>query len=705
MKNLFLIIMAACTLPILATANVNNIVTTQRGQVLQVPDSKLSNVIVSGCIAEMNKNGETTPAPVPYKNNMQQQTANGQASLIPVTLKAEGQLLEVVCSYYLMDRNNYTYGSFNSESITIMVPESGSDVLISAPVENALYMLVYHIDPTVSTEVRCNLADATNYIGFRPKDTNGELLTWPVCENTSDGGVSYIREGNIVNGGAMTIIHNKTQRISTYLLYSYPYIPSTFANTDIYFGDIYTNLTESDSDYVFTNSTILEKNDGNIYTTGICTTPLSGNNTISNDYTNYACYNPVIEPSPAYDSYDRENNNMISVGNYYNGGFLVGFGEIDTDFAKVWSSGNNAKDTDYHWGINYELYETDSHHTSTPYYIRENDENIIGYNPMEPLFGKCINSESFLNYTPSQLRQNYGSGPAYTGIYNLMLYMPEYNMAASEYTYSSGGLLGDKRHADVLSAKVSATYNGETIVEECKATELNKKMESWYGQQNPAGILDFTYKNSNYTLDNIGGETTTILHIDMTREDLTAPTLSGIQVRDANGNVGYSFESPENARLYLSTIDLNYNESTGNFDNFTAPESAKVEYSLHGNNQWTELPTTQIGYELDECCGFIFETDLSTISISENNTLYDLRITLGDASGNTMTETITPCLKFSSTGAVDATKASLQKEVREIIYFDLTGRRVVNPTDGIYIQSIKYVDNDVENRKVVIKNR
>ena len=230
-------------------------------------------------------------------------------------------------------------------------------------------------------------------------------------------------------------------------------------------------------------------------------------------------------------------------------------------------------------------------------------------------------------------------------------------------------------------------------------------MESCYGQQNPAGILDFTYKNSNYTLDNIGGETTTILHIDMTREDLTAPTLSGIQVRDANGNVGYSFESPENARLYLSTIDLNYNENTGNFDNFTAPESAKVEYSLHGNNQWTELPTTQIGYELDECCGFIFETDLSTISISENNTLYDLRITLGDASGNTMTETITPCLKFSSTGAVDATKASLQKEVREIIYFDLTGRRVVNPTDGIYIQSIKYVDNDVENRKVVIKNR
>ena len=187
-----------------------------------------------------------------------------------------------------MDRNNYTYGSFDSESITIMVPESGSDVLIRATVENALYMLVYHIDPTVSTEVRCNLADATNYIGFRPKDTNGELLTWPVCENTSDGGVSYIREGNIVNGGAMTIIYNKTQRIATYLLYSYPYIPSTFANTDIYFGDIYTNLTESDSDYVFTNSTILEKNDGNIYTTGICTTPLSGNNTISNDYTNYS---------------------------------------------------------------------------------------------------------------------------------------------------------------------------------------------------------------------------------------------------------------------------------------------------------------------------------------------------------------------------------------------------------------------------------
>lgn len=190
--------MAVCALPILATANVNNIVTTQRGQVLQVPDSKLSNVIVSGCIAEMNKNGETTPAPVPYKNNMQQQTANGQASLVPVTLKAEGQLLEVVCSYYLMDRNNYTYGSFDSESITIMVPESGSDVLISASIENALYLLVYHIDPTVSTEVKCNLADATNYIGFRPKDINGELLTWPVGENTSNGGVSYTREGNIV---------------------------------------------------------------------------------------------------------------------------------------------------------------------------------------------------------------------------------------------------------------------------------------------------------------------------------------------------------------------------------------------------------------------------------------------------------------------------------------------------------------------------
>ncbi len=705
MKNLFLIIMAVCALPILATANVKNIVTTQRGQVLQVPDTKLSDVIVCGSVIEMNKNGEITPTPISYKNNKQQQPANRQANLIPVTLKAEGQLLEVSWSYYLMNRDNYTSGSFNRESITIMVPESGSDVLISASIENALYLLVYHIDPTVSTEVKCNLADATNYIGFRPKDINGELLTWPVGENTSNGGVSYTREGNIVNGGVMSIIYNKAQLISTYLLYSYPYIPSSFANPDIYFGDIYTNLTENDSDYIFTNSTILEKNDGNIYTTGICTTPLSGNNTLSNDYTNYACYNPVIEPSPAYETYTRESNNMISVGNYYNGGFLVGFGEVDTDFAKVWSSGNNTKDHNYHWGINYELYETDIYHTSTPFYIRENNENIIGYNPMEPLFGKCIDSKSFLNYTPSQLRQNYGSGPAYIGIYNLMLYMPEYNMAASEYTYSSGGLLGDKRHADVLSSTVSATYNGETIVEECKVSELNKKMESWYTKQNPAGILDFTYKNRNYTLDNIGGETTTILHIDMTQEDLTAPTLSGILVRDADGSVGYAFEKPDGAKLYLSTIDLNYNEITGNFDNYTAPESVKVEYSFHGNNQWTELSTTQIGYELDECFGFIYETDLSAISISETNSLYDLRITLSDASGNTMTETINPCLKFSSTGDVDAINASLQKEVREIIYFDLTGRQVINPTDGIYIQSIKYIDNSTENRKIVIKDK
>lgn len=57
----------------------------------------------------------------------------------------------------------------------------------------------------------------------------------------------------------MSIIYNKAQLISTYLLYSYPYIPSYFANPDIYFGDIYTNLTENDSDYIFTNSTILEK--------------------------------------------------------------------------------------------------------------------------------------------------------------------------------------------------------------------------------------------------------------------------------------------------------------------------------------------------------------------------------------------------------------------------------------------------------------
>ena len=89
MKNLFLIIMAVCALPILATANVKNIVTTQRGQVLQVPDTKLSDVIVCGSVIEMNKNGEITPTPISYKNNKQQQPANRQANLIPVTLKAE----------------------------------------------------------------------------------------------------------------------------------------------------------------------------------------------------------------------------------------------------------------------------------------------------------------------------------------------------------------------------------------------------------------------------------------------------------------------------------------------------------------------------------------------------------------------------------------------------------------------------------------
>ena len=59
--------------------------------------------------------------------------------------------------------------------------------------------------------------------------------------------------------------------------------------------------------------------------------------------------------------------------------------------------------------------------------------------------------------------------------------------------------------------------------------------------------------------------------------------------------------------------------------------------------------------------------------------------------------------KVSSATAIRDINSAAESKTVSTDYFDLSGRRVLMPSGGIYIKSVKTRDGQVHNQKVVLK--
>ena len=118
-----------------------------------------------------------------------------------------------------------------------------------------------------------------------------------------------------------------------------------------------------------------------------------------------------------------------------------------------------------------------------------------------------------------------------------------------------------------------------------------------------------------------------------------------------------------------------------------APAEIVVEYAPNATSEWEALEVkADEAYNFLPGWGCYYSTSLKGVTRNSANKLYDLRLTMKGSNGEYAIQTVSPAFSISkelSIGAIDS-----ESSISETIYYDLSGRRVMNPVrGGIYIRT------------------
>ncbi len=175
--------------------------------------------------------------------------------------------------------------------------------------------------------------------------------------------------------------------------------------------------------------------------------------------------------------------------------------------------------------------------------------------------------------------------------------------------------------------------------------------------------------------------------------DYFPPSITHLLTRDNENVLTDRFDSADEGYVEFYAADFYWNTdwSLGQY-NFlesrcrpVAPEKMKVEYAPYGGSVFNELPCTEVQEKyFYPRYGNYYTVPLDGVTASSSNGWFDLRISLEDETGNTHVQTISPAFKINNLiGSVNYIEGA---DYSEPLYFDLTGRQVLNPTDGVYIR-------------------
>ena len=221
---------------------------------------------------------------------------------------------------------------------------------------------------------------------------------------------------------------------------------------------------------------------------------------------------------------------------------------------------------------------------------------------------------------------------------------------------------------------------------------------------NPGGIYEVEFSNENIMVDEEYGYNLTTLHIDMAQADHVAPTLTMLQLRDADGIVSDRFDSAKGCQVRLSAGDFTYcpYQNREDWGWFTCQPLSRVTvaYAPRNTEQWHGLSAVeQPEYYMMPGFGHYYEADLSGIGVEEENSWFDLKIRVTDTSGNWQEQLISPAFKVAQTQEAVTGIHSVSENDEQIINsksahskgFNLQGQRVADNFKGIVISNGKKV--------------
>lgn len=140
---------------------------------------------------------------------------------------------------------------------------------------------------------------------------------------------------------------------------------------------------------------------------------------------------------------------------------------------------------------------------------------------------------------------------------------------------------------------------------------------------------------------------------DTTREKYCPPMVSRWQLR--NGNKAPSSVIENGSVILLDVTDSDNDEN-----------DVKCDYAVSGTDNWKELPVQKTADS------GIYKADLSTISATEKESIYDLRFRLSDKAGNSAVQTIEGAMTYSS-------QSGISSPVTDNVDITVSGNSIIAP--------------------------
>lgn len=174
--------------------------------------------------------------------------------------------------------------------------------------------------------------------------------------------------------------------------------------------------------------------------------------------------------------------------------------------------------------------------------------------------------------------------------------------------------------------------------------------------------------------------------------DFIPPVLTFLGMHDTKGNLTDRFDTASDGTVefYAGDFYFDFNWSLTEYENYprymcrTIP-SVKVEYAPYQTDNFAELTVTEVPEKyFYPGWGNYYTVPLKNVSAKSANAWFDLRISLEDEAGNTHVQTLSPAFRVNDASGVETVYSDTDS--REAVYYDMMGRRIVNPADGIFIE-------------------
>ena len=567
-----------------------------------------------------------------------------------------------------------------------------------------------NIQQDTTIEINASEANAFDIKAYNPDGVKFELNEYEYI----DGERVCVKEGNIdtcfVCGGLLRKTDMFLIRpINGEYQGQYPYIND--------FGE----------DYIFVYVLVYhDKTNGEFYITKFYKDG-NGSTCLENDINDYVCSENEFEPS-CIGSDSSDKGNGISVYLTYNRKYMNNNNCLTTqnDKIKIWSCVPFASEAqaggfdvlfkpglvDYRDPMTKGLYSIWGPSTAIMdgerYFICNNDRALDFLADANDSYSKSIypGSPTF-SYAEDEMGGVFGNNVPV----NMFIERSNFDFMGGinpQFACYYMGRFGEWREVDLPQLEVTLKVNGETIDYCTTYSSLNNNYFAPWNFFREKGITEFTFDNKNVEVDGQQGRNFTRVIFDETKEDHCAPTLTMLQMRDANGTVTDRFETTSDGKVTFSCGDFNTFPEMITVNLIGMPmlylkdsyecerPEVEVNVSLYGQDEWQALDFSEdadaympIGF------GYVFNADITDLT---NEGWYDLKFKLTDAAGNMQEQVISPAFRIGD-GSPSSILPIKSDAATEVARYTIDGRIISAPQTGINI--IKMSDGAV--KKVLVK--